>query len=76
MSDEIKVDSDIPPPPVGRGGGSKTPLSIALHKLEVGQSFVLPKSGMVNSIHGFGRYHHKKFTVRKTEDGFRCWRIE
>jgi hypothetical protein len=47
-------------------------------KMEVGDSFLVPlelKSKCVNSASQFGGRNNMKFSIRKTPDGYRCWRI-
>lgn len=74
----IQIDKNIPIPPRKRPGqkGSKYPI----RDLDVGDSFIMAvKDTSIASAYlrvaairiGDGR----KFTVRKTEDGIRVWRI-
>jgi hypothetical protein len=46
--------------------------------LKVGQSFLLPLGGSVGTVRGIASQQHresdKRFTIRKTPDGYRCWR--
>lgn len=47
-------------------------------KMEVGDSFRVPEEKSVtvrNSSFVYGSRNGKKFTVRKHEDAYRCWRI-
>ncbi len=68
-----EISKNIPMPKV------KTNIQYPWDDLEVGDSFLLnpgnriPKS---NITHANLRYFPKKFTIRKTEEGFRAWRIE
>ena len=66
---DIKVESNIP-----------LPIKYPFANMRMGDSFLLPEG--VNRIavavaaSRYGRSNNKKFTVRKTKDGFRCWRTE
>lgn len=66
----IKIEKDIP------YGYTLYPFD----KMEVGDSFLLPsgvKPGLV-SQNGFryGKKTNKKFSIRNTAQGYRCWRIK
>ncbi len=73
----ISIDTDIPVPAV-YGKYSKYPFA----KMEVGHSFLIDSNDDVASVrqaasHFVRRSKSKmKFSIRKTLDGFRCWRVE
>lgn len=66
----MKVDKNIPFPT------SRYPFG----DMEVGDSFLLPTEVRRASVHSlairFGRDKGIKFSIRKTPEGFRCWRIK
>jgi hypothetical protein len=73
---EIKIESGINIPPTHSKGASGWPWD----KLEVGQSFFIPKESLPTSVIGYaGTYTRqlrpKKFASRKVEGGRRFWRI-
>jgi len=50
-------------------------------EMEIGDSFavaadVTERRRVVSSAHSYGKKNGKKFSTRKTEDGYRCWRVE
>jgi hypothetical protein len=65
----IKIDKDVPL--IGK---------YPFENMQVGDSFLLPETIKRTSVAvaamRYGRNNNKKFTVRKTKDGFRCWRTE
>lgn len=65
----MKIESNVPLP-------NKFPFS----QMKVGDSFLLPdhikRTAASVSARRFGDKNQMKFTIRKTEEGFRCWRIE
>jgi hypothetical protein len=65
----IKIESGIPMP-------NKYPF----FKMRVGDSFAVPKgvdrTAVAVSALRHARKTGTKFTVRKTPEGYRCWRIE
>ncbi len=64
----FKIEKDVPIP-------EKYPFS----KMGVGDSFDILDAGAKEvsaAVSYYGKKHGKKFTVRKTADGHRCWRIE
>lgn len=76
----IKIDDGIPIPAPNAG-----PHGFPFDKLEVGQSFFVPRTGPRHSFSSVPRYNKmlapKVFTSRKwTEpdgtEGFRVWRVE
>jgi hypothetical protein len=60
--------------------GRPLPRSYPFGKMEVGDSFLIPKHIRPQTVQiAAVRYWHKtkkKFSVRKTEDGYCCWRVE
>jgi len=67
---DIKIDKNIPPP-----AACVYPFAA----LKKGESFLVDgKRGM--SVRALASAHAKKnkhkYTVRKTDEGYRCWRIE
>jgi hypothetical protein len=65
----IKIESGIPMP-------AKFPFA----EMKVGDSFLVPESTSRNVVTVYARRHAiktgMKFTIRKTSEGYRCWRIE
>jgi hypothetical protein len=65
----IKIESGIPMP-------AKFPFA----EMKVNDSFLVPESTSKNVVGVYARRHAiktgMKFTVRKTPEGYRCWRIE
>jgi hypothetical protein len=65
----IKIESGIPMP-------AKFPFA----KMKIGDSFLIPVGVNKSTVSVYANRHAKKtgtkFTVRKTPDGYRCWRIE
>lgn len=73
----IKIDKGIPFQPVKRGKrDSKYPWM----EMEIGDSFLFPanlkKSTACNNASFASKRHGKKFVVRKTPEGYRCWRVK
>ena len=77
----FKIEKGIPiPEKRTRMGGSIYPFD----KMKVGDSFHLgDKARNYGEAHTvmikaylYGRYHNKKFSVRKVEDGYRVWRTK
>jgi hypothetical protein len=71
----VRIDRNVPLP-VGRNfRRTKYPFA----SMEVGDSFVFPASANESSARSqsnvAGRKSGRKFSVRKTEAGLRCWRI-
>ena len=69
-----KISKNIPVPDyAGPGGPSKYPW----HKMEIGDSILVPSVTAVASGHQYGKRHGMKFNARKLSDGtHRIWRIE
>lgn len=72
MSTKVRIDKNIPIP---RSRG-KYPF----REMEVGDSFLCPKGSEKTIYSAAGqattRIKGRRFIVRKTEDGFRVWRVE
>lgn len=70
---KIKIDKDIP---IQYNYTSIYPF----HKLEVGYSFLLPKSvnrkTVRSSVSKYSQKHKMKFITRSVEGGTRVWRIK
>ncbi|HJW82448.1 MAG TPA: hypothetical protein VJ396_09410 [Acidiferrobacterales bacterium] len=43
--------------------------------MEIGDSFLANTPHIRTSAHAMGKYYGKKFSVRKTPEGLRVWRI-
>lgn len=73
MSEDFKIESGIQI--VRPGKWRKYPFN----EMKPGDSFLLNGSGNRNLIAGaasaFGKVHGQKFSVRKTAEGYRCWRV-
>lgn len=67
---DFKIDADIPFPP--RSGG-KYPFS----EMKPGESFLVSGDYRItaNAAYLYGKLNNQKFSVRKTPEGWRCWRI-
>lgn len=73
----------LPPKSAGYPGRPRSPHSIALQEMQIGQCFYLPKSkykGLSSMVSQYAKGTHKKFTTRRLiqEDGtpvVGCWRI-
>ena len=65
----MKIDKNIPLP-------RKWPFE----HMEIGDSFLLAKdikrSAVAVSASRFGNKNNVKFSIRKTPEGYRCWRIK
>jgi hypothetical protein len=69
----IKIDKNVPMPITNR---RKYPFA----DLAVEDSFLFPEGTTVNAAHSaagqYARRNGVKFTVHRTPEGYRCWRIE
>jgi hypothetical protein len=72
---QIAVETGIELPAVQRVGRLPT---YPWLQMEIGASFLFPKKLKAAAAHssafGASKRYDRKFLVRKTEDGFRCWR--
>lgn len=76
----LKIDKGIPLSKINSGAGApRSEMRMLIESMEVGESFQVPKGfdvkvrGCINSVQ---LRSEKKFSVRKYEGGYRCWRIE
>lgn len=69
----ITIDKNIPTPGKARRVGA--PKKYPFSEMEVGDSFEYPIKSVAFAASANGIKFGKKFTVRKTENGYRCWRI-
>jgi hypothetical protein len=72
----IVVESKVPLPKIdGRGRHPKYPWAT----MKVGDSFLFPSNIKQQSCYNIAKYgglrNGVKFSVRKTDEGYRCWRI-
>ena len=71
----IRVESSHPMPRGTGKGARKYPWL----ELDIGQSFLFPKfisdGGVSSAVVYASKAYGLKFTVRKTPEGYRCWRI-
>ena len=76
VDDGIKIEKNIPMPAQKRGPPSKYRWA----DMEVGDSFLFPSTLSLASCRtlawGASKRLGRKFSVMKTSDGNRCWRIE
>jgi hypothetical protein len=74
----VKIEKGIPLAEKGKRGLTSEGLSATLRAMEVGDSFALGKGIKPTSVRVLSGspYVPGKFSVRKTADGYRCWRIE
>lgn len=72
----FKVEKNIAVPERRKRKGASYPFA----QMEIGDSFACAQSdyGRVQAAMRTYSYHHVpvSFTLRKTDDGFRCWRVE
>ena len=74
----MEIEKGIPIPYIARVDGMKYPFE----KMKVGDSFLVPPETKYETVrYSFYRFIHRKnlnwkFTVRKTPEGHRCWRIK
>ena len=72
---EIKIQKNIAMPKNLGTGRPKYPWK----ELEVGESFLFPEglgeSGIHSNAQSTGKRLNRKFAIRKTPEGYRCWRI-
>ena len=72
--EKIRVDNDVPMPL------KKARRRHPWHLLKVGESFLFPKDAREQSArvaaHMASNRTGFKFSVRRTEVGLRCWRVE
>lgn len=70
----IEIDKDIPVPEQKPGGGAR---KYPWLEMDVGDSFIFPDkraNAHANAWHASIRYG-RKFSVRRTPEGLRIWRI-
>jgi len=71
----IVVEKSIQHPGGVRRGWGRYPWET----MEVGDSFLVPEDVAIDSARSgatiAGRKHNRKFSIRKTDNGYRCWRI-
>lgn len=73
----VRIDKNVPmPQPAPRGRPNRYPWK----NMEVGDSFLFPKGIALAACRTMawdaGRKLKRKFSVMKTSDGTRCWRVE
>jgi hypothetical protein len=74
---DFKIEKGLPIPP-GKGRGGMYPFD----QMEAGDSFFVADdpgikgTSVSNSAASYERKHNKKFSVRKVEGGWRCWRVK
>jgi hypothetical protein len=65
----IKVESNRP-----------LPVKFPFEQMQIGDSFMVPegvtRAAVSVAAWRYGKAHGKKFTVRKTPEGFCCWRVK
>lgn len=70
---DFKIDKDVP-----IISSDTVKLRWPFGEMEVGDSFLIPediKPRVISAASYYGLRHKKKFSIRKTTDGYRCWRI-
>lgn len=74
---EFKIESDKPAPSLGTHGNTKYPFG----RMAPGESFLLNQSHNPIAVrssavsYGLRVTPNRKFIVRKTDEGYRCWRV-
>jgi len=77
----ISIEKGIPMPPAkGRGVAGGRPEIYPWNKMKIGDSFLFPalrdhRSAYSAAYQATKNSQGKKFQVRKTSDGYRCWRV-
>lgn len=78
MSAGPTIDKGVPVP-AGRFSRPYSPLRVAMQSLGVGDSFLVPSgtplSTAYSSAHRASKESGRVYTVRKTPEGPRCWRL-
>ena len=73
----IQIDKNVPLPKKANG---RLDHKYPFRQMKVGDSFLYPEGVSPTAAYHVARYHSLKmqvqFTVRKTPEGFRCWRVE
>jgi len=74
MPDDIRVEKGVPMP-------SANVAKYPWRQMEIGDSFLFPEdvsgdTASNNAAAASKRLAPKRFSVRKTQDGYRCWRVE
>lgn len=69
----MKIEKNVPMPPRG--------YELPFDQMDIGDSFVLPEAVSHSYarilIHKFQKSNGaKKFSLRRTADGYRCWRVK
>lgn len=71
----IQIEKNVPIP-----NGAKPGPKYPYWEMEVGDSFLFPSAAKIGSARSatcrIAKQLGRKFTVRKTEKGLRCWRVE
>lgn len=70
----IVIQKGIAPPAYGGFRGRKYPFN----DMEPGDSFLIngfPVERVKMAAYAYAKKHSHKFAVRKTDEGYRCWRI-
>ena len=68
----MKIDKNVPMPT------AQSHQKYPFMDMDVGDSFSVPEGclqGVRNASHMAGKRKGLKFTVRKTNEGYRCWRV-
>lgn len=75
----IKADNKVPPPKHATKGKPRGPWRYPWVTMEVGQSFLIPADVVISHFRraawDAGRKYDRTFSVRKVEDGYRCFRL-
>lgn len=77
MKGQIKIENGIQ---ISTQGSISQRWYEIFAKMKDGDSFLIPKMDLVNNVkvaaYTYGKKHKIKFTVRKTDTGYRCWRVK
>ena len=72
----VEVQKGIKLPPPSKGG---PPFVYPWLTMKIGESFLFPialsRGSASATATNAGKRYGRKFAVRKTDDGYRCWRI-
>lgn len=78
---DFKIEKNVPMAN-NKWGKHKSPFKIVLEKMEVGDSILFPKDTSSHeslkqiAYQAKNRGNKKRYAIKKTTEGVRCWRVE